>query len=135
MKNILFLCTGNSCRSQMAEAWAKSLLDSDIQFHSAGILKSTVNPFAAKVMDEVGLSLAQHSSKTVEELSDVTMDWVITLCSDADKTCPAFPGGKITHHPFDDPPRLTEGLDNEEERLQVYRRVRDEIKDFVSGML
>lgn len=130
-KNILFLCTGNSCRSQMAEGWGRALKGEKFNFFSAGTKKHGLNQNAIKVMREVGIDMSDHISNTVEELPDVKMDFVITVCSDAHENCPYFPGGKIIHHGFDDPPRLTKSMENEEQILEVYRRVRDEIKEFV----
>lgn len=131
MKNILFLCTGNSCRSQMAEGWARALKGENYHFYSAGTKKHGLNPRAIQVMKEAGVDISNHSSKTTEEIKDVKMDVVFTVCSDAHENCPYFPGGKIVHAGFDDPPRLTADMKNEEEILAVYRRVRDEIKTFI----
>lgn len=134
MKNVLFLCTGNSCRSQMAEGFGKALKGSKYNFYSAGTKKHGLNPRAAQVMNEVGIDISNHQSKTTDELSDQKMDFVITVCSDANENCPYFPGGKILHVGFDDPPRLTENMKDEEEILNVYRRVRDEIKIMVENI-
>lgn len=129
--NILFLCTGNSCRSQMAEGWGKHLKSDQYNFFSAGTKSHGLNPMAVKVMAEAGIDISKNESKTVEDLSEVSMDIVFTVCSDAHETCPIFPGGKVIHVGFEDPPRLTEGLNDEAEVLRVYRRVRDEIKEMV----
>lgn len=134
MKNILFLCTGNSCRSQMAEGFGKALKGDKYNFYSAGTKKHGLNPNALKVMKEVGIDISSHESNTTDELSNVKMDYVITVCSDANENCPYFPGGKIIHIGFDDPPRLTQDLESEEEILPVYRRVRDEIKLMVENI-
>ncbi len=131
MKNILFLCTGNSCRSQMAEGWAKKFHSDKYNIYSAGTKKHGLNPYALKVMAEVDVDLSSHHSKTTEELPDVTMDYIFTVCSDAHENCPFFPGGKTIHTGFDDPPRLTKEMKDEEEILKVYRRVRDEIKETI----
>ena len=131
MKNILFLCTGNSCRSQMAQGWGEALKGDKFNFYSAGTKKHGLNPNAVKVMNEIGVDISRHESNTTDELPDVKMDYVFTVCSDAHENCPFFPGGKIVHVGFDDPPRLTKEMDNEEEILEVYRRVRDEIKVFL----
>lgn len=133
-KNILFLCTGNSCRSQMAEGWAKALQAEKFHIYSAGTKKHGLNPFAVKVMKEVGVDISQQKSKTTDELLGVKMDYVFTVCSDAQENCPYFPGGKIIHTGFDDPPRLTKQMSDEEEILEVYRRVRDEIKEMVENI-
>lgn len=133
-KNILFLCTGNSCRSQMGEGFGKALKGEKFNFFSAGTKKHGLNPNAIKVMKEVGVDISSHESNTTDELSEVTMDFVFTVCSDAHENCPLFPGGKVIHVGFDDPPRLTKDMSNEEEILEVYRRVRDEIKLMVTNI-
>ena len=133
-KNVLFLCTGNSCRSQMAEGWGKSLKGDKFNFYSAGTKKHGLNPRAVQVMKEVGVDISAHESNTTDELPRVTMDFVFTVCSDAHENCPYFPGGKIIHTGFDDPPRLSIEMTNEEEILKIYRRVRDEIRDMVSNI-
>lgn len=130
-KNILFLCTGNSCRSQMAEGWGKALKGDHYNFYSAGTKKHGLNPRAVKVMAEVGVDISQHYSKTLDELTGVKMDIVFTVCSDAHESCPVFVGGKVLHVGFDDPPSLTLQMQDEQEILSVYRRVRDEIKQMV----
>lgn len=127
-KNILFLCTGNSCRSQIAEGWGKALKSDQFNFYSAGTKKHGLNPYAIKVMREEGVDISTHESNTVDELPVKVMDYVVTVCSDAHENCPYFPGGKIVHIGFDDPPRLTADMTSEQEILKVYRRVRDEIK-------
>lgn len=134
MKNILFLCTGNSCRSQMAEGWAKQSLSHKFNFYSAGTKKHGLNPHAVTVMKESGVDISKHESNTVDELGDTLMDYVFTVCSDAHETCPHFPGGKTIHIGFDDPPRLTKDFTNEEDILPVYRRVRDDIKNFIDNL-
>lgn len=133
-KNVLFLCTGNSCRSQMAEGWGKKLKGDKFNFYSAGTKKHGLNLNAVKVMKEGGVDISSHESNTTDELPDVTMDFVFTVCSDAHENCPFFPGGKIIHVGFDDPPRLTKEMNNGEEILDVYRRVRDEIKEMVTNI-
>ncbi|WP_412462912.1 arsenate reductase ArsC [Halobacteriovorax sp. RT-2-6] len=132
-KNILFLCTGNSCRSQMAEGWGKALKGDKFNFYSAGTKKHGLNPYAVAVMKEVGVDISNHESNTTDEI-EAKMDIVITVCSDANENCPYFPGGKIIHIGFDDPPRLTKDFSDEEEILQVYRRVRDEIKSMIINL-
>lgn len=130
---ILFLCTGNSCRSQMAEGWAKHLKTDQIEAWSAGIEKHGLNPFAVKTMAEAGVDISKQESKLLDELPIGAFDWVITLCGHADETCPFFPGKRI-HVGFDDPPKLAEKAKNDEEKLVHYRRVRDEIKEFVLSL-
>ncbi len=126
-KNILFLCTGNSCRSQMSEGICRHHLSDQFNAYSAGIKKHGLNSRAVQVMQEIGIDISSQESKTVDELPKIHFDYVITVCSDAHETCPLFPGGKIIHMGFDDPPRLTQEMLDEEEILNVYRRVRDEI--------
>jgi arsenate reductase len=130
---ILFLCTGNSCRSQMAEGWCRHLLSDRFDCASAGIEKHGLNPLAVKVMAEAGVNISAHSSKTTAELGDQEFDFVITVCGHADENCPFFPAKtKVIHHGFDDPPKLAEGAGDEEEALVHYRRVRDEIRAFIT---
>ncbi|WP_372655494.1 arsenate reductase ArsC [Halobacteriovorax sp.] len=130
-KNVLFLCTGNSCRSQMAEGWGRELKSEHFNFYSAGTKKHGLNPKAVKVMREAGVDISSHESNITDELAEINMDLVYTVCSDAHENCPFFPGGKVIHIGFDDPPRLTKEMTNEEEILDVYRRVRDEIKEMI----
>ncbi len=132
---ILYLCTGNSCRSQMAEGWTKSRRSDVIDAYSAGIEKHGLNPNAVKVMAEAGVDISGHSSTNVSEFVDMTFDFVITVCGHADENCPRFPGRtKVIHIGFDDPPKLAENASTEEEALDHYRRVRDEIKSFVLSL-
>ena len=130
--NILFLCTGNSCRSQMAEGWAKALKGDCVEAYSAGIETHGLNPLAVKVMAEAGVDISAHRSKNVSDLMHVPLDYVVTVCGHAHETCPVFPGrAKMVHVAFDDPPRLAQSAKTQEEALAHYRRVRDEIKAFV----
>lgn len=132
---ILFLCTGNSCRSQMAEGWAKALKPDGIEAYSAGIEKHGLNLLAVRAMAEAGVDISRHASQTVEELPVRDFDYVITLCGHAHETCPVFPGGaKKIHAGFDDPPALAKDAKTEEEALVHYRKVRDEIREFVTGL-
>jgi len=132
---ILFLCTGNSCRSQMAEGWARTLRGEVVEPYSAGIETHGLNPHAVRVMAEAGVDISGHRSKNVAELKDVPFDYVVTVCGHARETCPLFPGkAKIVHVGFDDPPALARGAKTEEEALGHYRRVRDEIRDFVKQL-
>ncbi len=137
MKNdkvkILFLCTGNSCRSQMAEGWARHMKSDRIEAYSAGIEKHGLNPLAVRVMAEAGIDISHHQSKLVDELPVSDFDFVITLCGHANETCPYFPGKKI-HRGFDDPPKLAANAATEAEKLAPYRRVRDEIRAFVATL-
>ena len=133
--NLLFLCTGNSCRSQMAEGWGKQLKSGEFNIYSAGIEKHGLNPNAVKVMAEQGVDISAHYSKTLDDLNDVEFDIVITVCGHADETCPVFPGNvKKVHYGFDDPPKLAANAKTEEEALSHYRRVCLEIKTFVENL-
>ncbi len=133
---ILFLCTGNSCRSQMAEGWARHLKGDVLDAYSAGIETHGLNPNAVKVMAEVGVDIRGQASKNVNELMNVPFDAVITVCGHANETCPAWLGKKtrIVHIGFDDPPKLAKTARTQEEALGHYRRVRDEIKAFVESL-
>jgi arsenate reductase len=132
---VLFLCTGNSCRSQMAEGWARHLKADAIEACSAGVEPSRLNPDAVRVMAEVGVDISGQRSKHVDELADRPIDCVVTVCDHARKSCPVFPGSaKVVHRAFDDPPRLAKDAATEEERLAPYRRVRDEIREFVVSL-
>jgi len=132
---VLFLCTGNSCRSQMAEGWARTLKGDVIEAYSAGIETHGLNPNAVKVMAEAGVDISGHRSKHLDELKDVAFDYVITVCDNAHESCPLFPGKtRVVHVGFDDPPRLAKTAKTEEEALGHYRRVRDEIRAFVEEL-
>lgn len=133
--NVLFLCTGNSCRSQMAEGWARALKSHAFQAFSAGTEVHGLNPRAVAVMKEVGIDISSHTSKTVGDLAEQVFDWVVTVCGNAQESCPAhFDGGKVVHKGFDDPPALAGNADNEKEVMDIYRRVRDEIKAYVETL-
>lgn len=135
MVKILFLCTGNSCRSQMAEGWTNALKSLQIKAYSAGIEKHGLNPYAVKVMAEAGVDISNHHSKLLQELSDIEFDYVITVCGHAHESCPLFTGNTtVLHVGFDDPPRLAAACESEAEKLDCYRRVRDEIKKFVETL-
>ena len=134
-KKLLFLCTGNSCRSQMAEGWARHLKGDVLEVYSAGIETHGLNPNAVRVMAETGVDISGHRSKLLDDLKDVDLDYVVTVCSHANETCPYFPGkARVVHVGFDDPPKLAAGLENPEEKLNCYRRVRDEIRAFVETL-
>jgi arsenate reductase len=131
--NVLFLCTGNSCRSQMAQGWARALKENVIRAESAGVEPHGMNPLAVKVMAEAGVDISGQRSRHVDELKDIAFDYVVTVCDQAHESCPRFPGKtKIIHVGFDDPPRLAEDAKGEEEAIGFYRRVRDEIRSFVT---
>ena len=131
---VLFLCTGNSCRSQMAEGLARHLKSDQIDAYSAGIETHGLNPYAVKVMAEIGIDISGQYSKLLDDVMNIDFDYVITVCGHASDNCPHFPGkAKVIHVGFDDPPKLAEGLKDEEAKLDCYRRVRDEIAGFISG--
>jgi len=133
---ILFLCTGNSCRSQMAEGWARALKADRIAPYSAGIEARGLDPRAVKVMAEAGVDISDHRSKTVDELDSTAFDYVITLCGHANETCPMWlrDSARVIHVGFEDPPALAKNARDEEEALNYYRRVRDEIRVFVESL-
>jgi arsenate reductase len=136
---ILFLCTGNSCRSQMAEGWAHALKSDELEAYSAGIETHGLNPNAVKVMAEAGVDITSQRSQNITEFADIPLDVVVTVCGHADENCPIFPGTtRVIHHGFDDPPKLARELAakgaTEEEQLNCYRSVRDEIKAFVQQL-
>lgn len=132
---VLFLCTGNSCRSQMAEGWARHLKSSVLEPFSAGIEKHGMNPHAVKVMGEAGVDISEQFSKTPADMGLVEFDYVVTVCGHADENCPMFPAKtRVVHVGFEDPPKLTKRLPDGEEKLEVYRRVRDEIRRFVESL-
>lgn len=132
---VLFLCTGNSCRSQMAEGWAKHLKSKSIEAYSAGVEPHGMNMLAVQVMKEAGVDIGGHHSKHVDELKGVQFDYVVTVCDHANETCPLFPGKtKVIHVGFDDPPRLAKEAKSQEEALGHYRRVRDEIQHFIQNI-
>ena len=138
MKNkikILFLCTGNSCRSQMAEGWTRQLKGDLIEAYSAGIEVHGLNQLAVKVMSEVGVDISHYRSKHLNEVKNIPFDWVITVCDSANESCPVFPGKAQRYHVgFDDPPKLAKNAKTEEEALGHYRRVRDEIRLFIESL-
>jgi arsenate reductase (thioredoxin) len=132
---VLFLCTGNSCRSQMAEGWARHLKGDVIEPYSAGIETHGLNPRAVRVMAEAGVDISKQRSKHVDELKNVPFDYVVTVCDHAHESCPLFPGRtRVAHVGFDDPPRLAREAQSEEEALGHYRRVRNEIRAFVERL-
>lgn len=131
---ILFLCTGNSCRSQMAEGWARHLRGREWEPRSAGVVARGLDPRAVRAMAEVGVDISGHTSKTVGALPEVAFDIVVTLCGHASDTCPVFPGGvRRVHAGFDDPPALASSARTEEDALSHYRRVRDEVRAWVES--
>jgi len=129
---VLFLCTGNSCRSQIAEGWARHLKPGTIEPYSAGICPAPINPRAIAVMARAGVDISVQMPKHIEELSDINFDFVVTLCDDARQNCPAWPlKSRLVHRPFEDPSFMT---GTEEQIMAAFRKVRDQIKDFVKKM-
>jgi len=129
---VLFLCVGNSCRSQIAEGWARHLKSDVIEAYSAGIRPIGVSSRTIKVMAEAGVDISAHTSKGVDELVGINFDYVVTVCDNARQQCPMFPGRtKHVHKAFDDPYFAT---GSEEEIMAVFRRVRDQIKAFVEKL-
>lgn len=135
MKKILFLCTGNSCRSQMAHGFANNLLNNDFASYSAGIESHGLNPYAVQVMQESGIDISTHQSQTLAEFEDITFDYVVAVCDHAANNCPAFSAQThIIQHQFDDPPKLAANAKNDDEALGYYRQVRDEIKSWINNL-
>jgi arsenate reductase len=136
---VLFLCTGNSCRSQMAEGWCRHLKGDQITAYSAGIETHGLNPNAVKVMAEAGVDISGHRSQHIDEFKQTRLDVVVTVCGHANEHCPIFPGAtRVVHVGFDDPPKLAREAiakgASEEQALDHYRRVRDEIRAFVETL-
>ena len=136
---VLFLCTGNSCRSQMAEGWARHLKGDVIEAYSAGLETHGLNPQAVRVMAEAGVDISGHTSKSVDVYRGRELDVVVTVCGHAQETCPVFTGcGCVVHVGFADPPRLARELAAQgasaEEQLDCYRKVRDEIRAFIETL-
>lgn len=134
---ILFLCTGNSCRSQMAEGWARHLKADTLEAHSAGVVARGLNHHAVEVMKQAGVDISDQASKTMEQIMELGIepDIVVTVCQHAHETCPIFPAkARIVHHGFDDPPALAENETDPNKALGHYIRVRDEIRAFVEGL-
>ncbi len=129
---ILFLCTGNSCRSQMAEGWARHLKGDVIEAYSAGVWPARINPKTIKVMAEAGVDISDQTSKHVDELLWIDFDYVVTLCDNAKELCPVFPGkAKLIHRAFEDPIAVS---GSEDKILQAYRKTRDDIKEFIKTL-
>lgn len=133
MKRVLFVCTHNSVRSQMAEGLINHDLAGKVQAFSAGTEPSQVNPLAVEVMKEIGIDISRHRSKSLDEFKDEKFDFVITLCDHAAETCPVFFGGtKRIHMGFEDP---AAAVGSEEEKLSFFRKIRDEIREKVVRFL
>ena len=133
--SVLFLCTGNSCRSQMAEGWLRHLHGGRIEAFSAGVEPHGLDPRAVQVMKEADVDISGHRSEHVDGFADRAFDLVVTVCSHAAENCPVFPGKtQRLHVGFEDPPKLAADADTEEEALAHYRRVRDRIHAWVEGL-
>jgi len=133
---LLFLCTGNSCRSQMAEGWTRQLKGDQIKAFSAGIETHGLNPHMVKVMNEAGVDVSNQKSENIRDFAEHDLDVVITVCGHAHETCPVFPANcKVVHTGFPDPPKMAKELAEkgatEEEQLDCYRSVRDKIKEYI----
>jgi len=119
----------------MAEGWARFLKNDTIEAYSAGVETHALNPYVVRVMAEAGVDISTQYSKHLDEVKQISFDWVITVCDNANESCPVFPGKvKRFHISFDDPPRLARNAKTEEEALSHYRRVRDEIREFVDSI-
>ncbi len=130
---VLFLCTGNSCRSQMAEGWARELHGDRVVVASAGTAPQSLDPRAVEVMRELGVDISGHRAKSIDEVDLRGLDLVITLCADAQESCPTLDAAvRVVHVGFADPPRSVRRGATEEEALSPYRQVRDEIRAFLS---
>ena len=133
--SILFLCTGNTCRSQMAEGWVRKLNPGLLDPFSAGTRPGSIDPRVIRVMAEAGVDISKQRPENLERYTGKKFDFVVTICNDALKTCPHFPGPAIRfHRSFDDPPKIAAAVSDEEMALASYRRVRDEIKDYVVSL-
>ncbi len=131
---VLFLCTGNSCRSQMAEGWAQAISSDAIEFYSAGIEAHGLNPNAVAVMQEVGIDIRRQHSQRIDELELTEFDYVFAVCDNAEHNCPAQLGKNMYHHQFDDPPLLARNAISREQELGYFRQVRDQIKEWVAAL-
>ena len=132
---ILFLCTGNSCRSQMAEAWTNQLKGDKFEAYSAGVAPKPIDARAIQAMAEAGVDISGQKSKDLDVFGSLEFDYVITLCDNARESCPYFPAKtRVIHKGFEDPPKLAENAKTEEEAMSHYRRVRDEIRAFVERL-
>ena len=128
MEKVLFICTHNSARSQMAEAFLNAFYSDRYKGYSAGIGTTKVNPYVVKVMAEIGIDISMHRSKSIEEFYGEIFDYVVTVCDGAREVCPFFPGDKVLHKSFEDP---SEFVGTEDEILEEVRRIREEIIDWI----
>ena len=135
-KTVLFVCEKNTCRSQMAEGWLRSLAGDRFRAFSAGISPGPLDPLAVRVMSEAGVDISGQETHSVRDFLAVDIDIVVTVCSTAAEKCPTFPGHvEVICHAFDDPPKLTRVIDDLNRKLAVYRRVRDEIRVFLEAFV
>lgn len=133
MKNILVLCTGNSCRSQMAHGYLEKFGGNEVKVYSAGIETHGLNPRAVAAMKEDGVDISHHTSNNVNEYRDVPFHWILTVCDHARENCPYLPGNaKRVHHSFPDPAKAT---GTEEEIMNAFRVTRDEIREWCQQMI
>jgi len=134
-RNVLFLCTHNACRSQMAEGWVRHLHADRFEAYSAGIDPTRVDPYALQVMAEASVDIASARAKSIREVQDIGFDYVVTVCNEAREQCPYLPARiRVIHADFDDPPALAREAGDEQAVLAIYRRVRDEIRSFVEEL-
>ena len=132
---VLFLCVGNSCRSQMAEGWARQLKAGVIEPYSAGAVPAGLDNRAVRVMAEAGVDISGQKSKSIAQFANSAFDYIVTVCDEASENCPIFAGkGKTLHVGFNDPPALARGAKTEDEALAHYRHVRDEIRAFIEKL-
>jgi len=129
-EKVLFLCKHNSTRSQIAEGILRNLYGTDYEVESAGIEPTNINPYAIKVMDEIGINISNQKTKSIENFKDEKFDYVVTVCDHTKESCPFFPGNKLIHKGFEDPSMIQD----EEGKLLAYRKIRDEIKDWIEIM-
>lgn len=131
-KKVLFLCTGNSCRSQMAEGWANCLRNKDLVAFSAGVNPGKLNERAVAIMKEAGIDISSHIPQHINDFCGLDFDLIVTVCDNAKELCPIFPTKTtILHHKFDDPSEI---IATEEKTMSEFRRVRDEIRDFIKNL-
>jgi arsenate reductase len=129
---VLFVCTGNACRSQMAEGWARHLKADIMEVHSAGVWPAWVSSRATRVMEEAGVDISSHKSKHVDDFAEIEFDYVITLCDNARKQCPAFAGNaRLVHRAFSDP---VMAIGTDDEIIAAFRETRDQIRAFVETL-
>ncbi len=127
-QKVLFLCTHNSARSQIAEGLLRTLYGNNYDAYSAGLEPTTLNPYAMEVMKEIGIDLSKQYSKSINDFKEIKFDFVVTVCDNAREACPFFPGKKVIHKSFDDPVKFKGDI---EEILEVFRSIRDEIKSWI----